>query len=74
MRGITSHKTSWILSLLNEHNCWYATIAVWFYFGERKIINIPIVSMLGEFITAILQVNLWVWLYTWYKPDVNHGA
>ena len=46
-----------ILSLLNEHNCWYATIAVWLYFGERKIINMPIVSMLGEFITAILQVR-----------------
>ena len=57
MRGITSHKTLWILSLLNENNCWYATIAVWFYFGERKIINIPIVSMLGKFITAILQVR-----------------
>ena len=57
MHGITSYKTSWILSLLNEHSCWYATIAVWFYFGERKIINIPIVSMLSEFITAILQVS-----------------
>ena len=57
MYGITSHKTSWILSLLNEHNCWYATTAVWFYFAERKIINIPIVSMLGEFITAILHIR-----------------